>query len=508
MEHQYNVIILIFDTLRSDYLSCYGGNSTTPSFRAAAEQGVVFESAFSTAPGTPVSHASLYSGQYPSEHGVTGQYMPLSEDVPVIAEWFQNEGYDTFGITGPAKMGSDWGYDRGFDVFFEPYYDLPPLISKESISNSIIDRNYRRFLIRQLTKGGTEKTRFKINLIKDRIRSELNQPFFVLCNFLTTHALYDPPRPYKEQATPEFSRPKWEIIELLLRKLQTSQSKQQIRESHGTLRGSHGRIDDPEIRFNRIMNIQTVDGAGRYLADSDYLNKKEVQLLRDWYTACVEYLDDEFMHFLDFYQEYLQENTILLLTADHGEQLGEHGLWEHSHYFFDETLKIPLIIMGPDIPEGSRRSDLVSHVDVFDTLCDICNLNSPPKTSGISLFSDKQRDAVFMEYGQRNIDDFANKSGHGRYLDQDQLRQFCAGRKAIRTQKYRYEITSNKTDHLFKLPEQKEMTNKPSDVTKRLRKRILETLGDEFGIWPEGDPDEMRINEQVQENLRKLGYIE
>ncbi|MDX1748616.1 MAG: sulfatase-like hydrolase/transferase, partial [Halobacteriales archaeon] len=78
------MIVLIFDTLRSDYLSCYGGDVATPSFESAADRGTLFESAFGTAPGTPISHASLYSGQYPSEHGVTGQYISLPDDVPVM----------------------------------------------------------------------------------------------------------------------------------------------------------------------------------------------------------------------------------------------------------------------------------------------------------------------------------------------------------------------------------------------------------------------------------------
>ncbi len=488
MSHGHNVIVLIFDTLRSDYLGCYGGDVDTPAFDAAADQGVVFESAFGTAPGTPISHASLYSGQYPSEHGVTGQYITVPEDVPVMAEHFREAGYDTFGITGPSKMGSDWGYDRGFDELFEPYYDMPSPTSPENVTRSVVDPRFRRYFLRQLTRGGHEKTRFKFELLRDRIEADLDRPFFALCNFATVHSPYDPPRPYKERATPGFSRPPLFLLEYLL--------------------DDDGAVDDPEIRLDRVMNVQTGDGIGRYLADPDYLNDAEVQLLRDWYAATVEYLDDQFERFLEFYRRELAEDTILVLTADHGEQLGEHGLWEHSHLFYDETLQVPLIVVGPDVPEGARRSDLASHVDVFDTLCDRCGLGRPDSTSGTSLFGGDRRDAVFMEYGKRDVATFENDSPHGRYLDRERLRRLCAGRKAIRTDDYRFEVTSDGDERLLELPGQVETADAPSGVTTRLREDLFETLGTEFGTWPVGDPDDFQIDEQVQQNLRELGYIE
>lgn len=487
MAQRPNVLFFIFDTLRSDYLSCYDSDRETPAFESIADEGVVFESAFGTAPGTPISHASLYSGQYPSEHGVTGQYIDLPEDVPVVAEHFRDRGYDTFGITGPAKMGSDWDYDRGFDELFEPYYDLPDKTSWKNVPRALTDRRFGRHFVRKLTKGGQDRTRFKFDLIRDRVTDDLGRPFFVLCNFSAVHAPYDPPRPYKTRATPDYSRPRLFLLEYVL--------------------GNHGAIDDPDVRLDRVMNMQTADGIGRFLADPDYLNDKEIRVLRDWYEAEVSYLDDELDRFLEFYRAELAEDTILVLTADHGEQLGEHGLWEHSHYFYDETLKIPLIVVGPNVPEGERRSDLASHVDVFDTLCDLCDLDPPASTSGRSLFDGEERDAVFMEYGERDPGAFAD-CGHGRHLGRERLRRLCAGRKAVRTEDFRFELDSDGRERLLSLPEQVPLPDPPTDVTRRLRDRIRATLGDDFGTWPEGDPDDVQMTDQVETNLRELGYIE
>jgi arylsulfatase A-like enzyme len=482
-----NVIILIFDTLRADYISCYGKDIHTPAFDEVANSGVLFESAFACGPGTPISHAGLYSGQYPSENGVTGQYITLRDDIPLIASWLNNEDYDTFGITGPAKMGSDWGYDRGFNQLYEPHYEHPKATSPKNVLESLKDPKYARYFLRKLTKGGQDRTRFKFDLLRERIKSRMDKPFFALTNFTTVHAEYDPPRPYKVQATPDFSRPRWYFLEYLL--------------------NNRGKFQDPDVRLDRVVHAQTNDGIGRFLADFSYLNEAEIEVLRDWYAASVEYLDDELAAFLDFYKRELQDDTVLILTADHGEQLGEHGLWEHSHHLFDETLRVPLLMMGPGIPEGVRRPDLASHVDIFDTICDLCGLDQPDTTSGQSLFSGDERDAVFMEYGVRDPDDFKNNSGHGRYLD-EKLHQFSAGRKGIRTKDHLFVITSNDTEHLYENPKQREVANPPENVVESLRERLADTLPEQFGTWPEGEPDEVGLNTQVKQNLRQLGYID
>ena len=480
-----NVILMVFDTLRSDYLCCYNGKVDTPAFGSAADMGILFESAFGAAPGTPISHASLYSGQYPSEHGVTGQRIPLPEDIPVMAECFQEAGYDTFGITGPSKMGSEWGYERGFNELFETYYDLPPNPSLEAIQKCISSKIYRDHFIRKITKGGGH-TQYKLDLIK-KMSSELREPFFVFSNLLTVHAPYDPPRPYKQKATPKYSRPKLNLLEYLL--------------------DNPNKINDPDIRLDRVINVQHADGAGRYYADPDYLNEKEIKLLRDWYAASLRYLDDQLGHFLEFYQKELQDNTVLVLTADHGEQLGEHGLWAHSYYFYDETLNIPLIIVSPDLPAGERRDDLVSQIDIFDTLCDICGIDPPSEMTGMSVFSDESRDAVFMEYGERPVEDF-KEVPHGKYLDQEQILEFTAGRKAIRTENFRFEMDSRNNSELYTVSNEEMQVESKGELSQEFRERIEEILGTEFGTWPSKNSDKRQMDDRVEENLRKLGYIE
>jgi len=224
---------------------------------------------------------------------------------------------------------------------------------------------------------------------------------------------------------------------------------------------------------------------GRYIADPDYLNSKEMSVLREWYGATVSYLNDQLANFFEYYKNELQSNTILILTADHGEQLGEHGLLGHSYKLFDETLHIPLIITGPNIPQG-RSSALISHVDLFSTLCNVCGLDNIPNSNGLHLFSDETREAVFMEYGERNVNTFINKTAHGRYLSKEEAVELTAGRKAVRTKDYRFEMTSNGKEQLYEIPQNTKISS--PNIASDLRKRLVDELGEEFGAWPEGDP--------------------
>jgi arylsulfatase A-like enzyme len=120
----------------------------------------------------------------------------------------------------------------------------------------------------------------------------------------------------------------------------------------------------------------------------EWLDEAELSIIRQAYGGLVDYLDYQLHSFLKSLEEIGElENTVLIITADHGKHLGEHGMIGHSHFLFDEVLQVPLLISGPGIPENSSRTDLVSLVDLFSTIYDICNILIPDDTDGIPLFS-------------------------------------------------------------------------------------------------------------------------
>lgn len=491
MPNRDNVILFVFDTLRPDYLSSYGGKAVkTSNIDSVAEKGVIYENAFAVGPGTPISHGGIFTGQYPSNSGITGQYINLPDDNPTLPEWFDERGYDTVGIAGPSKIASDFGYDRGFDHYFEPYYDIgysDRKPTKDYFANILSDGELFKDALRTAFRGEMKNTRFKFNHLKNHVRSS-DGPFFAFANLLEAHAPYHPPYGYREGVDPEFKEPRLFLLEYLLNK-----------------RGKHRNSD---VRLDRLEHVQSADGIGQYLSNPSYLSDAEIEVLKRWYAASIKYLDDEFGRFLEFYKRELADDTYLVVTADHGEQLGEHGLMGHSHKLFDETLRVPLLLTGPDISADKvdSGSGLASLIDLYPTISELALGEIPSFTDGQSLISDGTRDEVFIEHGERDVEKFS-KTPHGRSLSDSGLEDFSTGRKGIRTTDYKLVVDSLGREQLYNVRSTPEVEVNDENVANKLKERLFSTIKQEYGPWPEGDPEEYNLNEDVVENLQDLGYL-
>lgn len=478
-----NVLLIISDTLRYDFLSCYGGKVKTPTLDELANTGSLFKQAFSAGSGTAVSHSAMFSGQFPSETGLVGQ-TDIPENVPLIAEQLQKDGYDTFGIPGPGRMGSEWGYDRGFDEYFEAYTnDKPSYTSLRFLRDVLSDSTLRwpliKDFIRTMRRGRDKLTSFKFDLLSEKIKNEMEKPFFGMLNTTLVHNPYDPPRPYKENATPSLDRPRWHVLEYLF----------DIDET----------LNRDDVRPERIYEAQKTNGIAKYLSDPDYLNQKEFEILNLWYKYSIKYLDNQLSNFLSrLDRNDCLRDTIIIFTADHGEYFGEHDLIGHTHFLYDEVNHVPLIINGPGVPED-ERNDLVSLIDLFSTICNFASVESPDISSK-PLFKPGSREAVFSEYGIRHT----NPTGHRKYMSDSQLEEFGVGRKCIRTENYRYEYTSNGEEMLYERPNETLIDNPDEDVLEMHRDKLFQTLGRTF----ESTHENREISSNLEENLRKLGYIE
>lgn len=190
-------------------------------------------------------------------------------------------------------------------------------------------------------------------------------------------------------------------------------------------------------------------------------------------------------------------NTVLLMTADHNEYFGEHDLLYHGYDLYDEVLHVPFIMRGPGVPRA-ERSDLVSLVDLFDTLCALCNLEAPAHTSGQDVFSGPEREAVYAEYGRKDI----SREPTDEFLSGDRRRRYGLGRKCVRTQSRKYVLASDGTSETRDLPRENMITCDDGE-TDRYHDRLVETLGEGFQQIAYGE----RTSQAVVENLRDLGYI-
>lgn len=485
MAEQPNVLLMVFDTLRPDYLSCYGKPSSraTPGFDSVAENGTMFKNAFTVGRNTPISHGAMFTGQYPSETGLVGGFSSIPSESTTMAEHFRKHGYETFAISRRSGMlSSDFDHDRGFDEFVEPDKEnVIPDIDLDYIKHVFSDPAVLRDSLRTLRSGPDKVTKLKFDMLEKQIRNS-DGPFFGFVNQITVHGPYIPPRPYLEKAIPSYERTRFYATELL-----------------GDLLGVETRsIDHPNVRSDEI-----IDGAGfkdHNFDEEGWLSDEEISLLRELYGGLVDYLDYQLREFLEMLSKMGElENTILVLTSDHGEHLGEKEMFGHSHFLFDEVLRVPLAISGPGVPENTRRTDLASLIDVYDTVCDLSGIPAPDSTSGMSLFGQQEREAVFAEYGIRDID----KMGYGD-IDGKIRKQLQAGMKCVRTFDHKFVLNSEGDEYLYQVGDSK--IEKRDEIVAKLRETLTETLGEEFKKKVEHD--EANVNEQSLRNLRKLGYIE
>lgn len=179
------------------------------------------------------------------------------------------------------------------------------------LSNPLYRRPVLRDFYQNFVGGPDSKTSFKFEVVRSAIANAVDEPFYVFMNTSVVHAPYDAPEPYKSRVVPSVDRPRLFALQYLLDRRE--------------------RIRDDSVREDRVLPFVSrgtnhTDIVAQYLADPSYLSEAELELLWDCYRACVEYLDSELRRFLDWFDSQpFSEETILVVTSDHGEHFGEHG---------------------------------------------------------------------------------------------------------------------------------------------------------------------------------------
>src|SRR6476620_5587194 len=179
-----NIIFITVDSTRADRMGFLGSKlGATPNLDAVARQGVVFERAFSQAPLTPVSHATIFTGTYPQFHTVTDFGHPLPTLLPFVPEILQKSGYHTAAFVGSLildpKANLAPGFDRGFDFFDAGFH---PKRGRDEDRYHTVERRARDVVGHAVRWLEANKTR--------------QAPFFIWIHLYDPHAPYDPPAPY------------------------------------------------------------------------------------------------------------------------------------------------------------------------------------------------------------------------------------------------------------------------------------------------------------------------
>jgi len=326
-----NVLLVIIDTLRADKLGCYGNTlGLTPNIDAFARESFVFQQAFSHAPWTLPSTASLLTSCYPQQHGAGAKmknggpfdFEGLSPDVRTIAECFYDQGYDTAAIVNVFFLSKKYKMDRGFET--HDYFD-PPNKAKP------------------VERRATEISDWAIDWIRKH-QEKSDRPFFLMVHYFDPHMTYDPPVEYRKKFALSMDH-----------------------QPDPTLFGTAQDV----IKFrNGVIPASSIP----------------IPRLEALYHAEIAYTDHEVGRLLAAVKESkLDEQTITVLTADHGEEFMEHNGLEHGHTLYDELIHVPLMMHNPELIQAGRSALTVEHVDVAPTLCGLTGIQTEHTFQGASL---------------------------------------------------------------------------------------------------------------------------
>lgn len=326
-----NVLLISIDTLRADHLSLYGYERlTSPHLdRWAKTQAVVFENAVSQAPSTLPSHISLLTGLNAFRHGVSHDPAPAS--LETLAEILQRSGYRTLAQTGGGYMHPAYGFAQGFDIYrywlwgYERLQEFP---------------------------NGIEAARGWIQSYRDR-------PFFLFFHTYEVHAPYRARQPFYDLLTGGRKAP----ADLLWMTTQPAGAEEGFQPRRGT-DYRYGSAD-PSVTTSRTGS--TAEAIDLYDSSIAFVDEGLAELWK-----LLEALD-------------LDDDTLVVLTSDHGEAFGEHDLAGHG-YLYDDNLLVPLVISFPgDRYAGHRVERQVRSIDVLPTILDAIGLTPPVDIDGRSL---------------------------------------------------------------------------------------------------------------------------
>jgi arylsulfatase A-like enzyme len=343
-----NVVLIVVDTLRADRLGCYGyAGARTPRIDALALEGIRYENGFAQASWTRPSFATIFSSLYPSSHGAAHKADILPDRVDTLAELLQRAGYHTVGFANNANISPAFNFQQGFDdyQYLAPdhfFWAGEPAAQLALYSGLRLVRE--RFLARSVHVRNYYQPAEEVTA---RVRRWLGspaaarRPFFLFVHYMDPHDPYFV-HPYNGEGYARVANPN----------------------PPASVAEKYSRLYDGEIA---------------------HLDEHLGALLNDLKTRG------------------LYEQSLIVFTADHGEEFQEHGGWWHGTTLYDEQIRIPLLVKPAGAPAGNARmvEELASSIDVAPTILAAAGVDRPLVLQGHVLPLDGRpapaRESVFAE---------------------------------------------------------------------------------------------------------------
>ncbi|RJT07987.1 sulfatase [Halococcus sp. IIIV-5B] len=365
----YNVVLLTVDCFRYDRCGFNGRNeSPTPFLDSLAEQSVVWDNAYSTGPMTPESVPGILSGLYSYNSAQIGDDVAMKsipDGQPTLASWLSEAGYNTHAVLSNTHLTAERNYNIGFDEFWNP----------TETRNESHDGN----------QSGEGRTSNAVGYVRRKIQDndKLLSPYsvgYLLYRFYQSRNSW--PSPGAERITDR-------------------------------TRSTVSRSSTPFFVWSHFMDVHapyhpdTFRDLGTYkglLADCGRAAGTHTRWLDEAYDCTVAHVDRHIERIVDSLKANDQwEDTVLIVTADHGEAIFDRGWFGHSarHYLFNELLHVPLLVRHPD-KKSKRVSDPISLAWLNELIAEAIDEQPPdfPSASGQpSLFEDTTESTVLVADG-------------------------------------------------------------------------------------------------------------
>lgn len=325
-----NVLLVVVDTLRADHLGSYGyARPTSPHLDALAARGVRFSQAHATSSWTAPSVASILTGLYPAVHGVETAASVLGPKVPTMAEAFRAAGYATGAISAnPVFVSPRVGFERGFQSF--DVLRGPPVSADRPVKMIPVDNTMLSFVEVATADKVTDAA-------LAWIARQAGKPWFLYVHYIDPHADYFPPADYAS-------------------------------------------------RFGVAPDAKLAGVAQRPLLRTfrPPASAEDLATLIGLYDGEIAFTDAQLGRLFDVV-EAAPHPTLIVATADHGEELGDHGRMLHTMTLFEEVLRVPLVVSGAGLP--ARVVDApISLAALWPTIAELGGVpSSAPSASFASL---------------------------------------------------------------------------------------------------------------------------
>jgi arylsulfatase A-like enzyme len=457
MRDRMNILIIVLDAARRDRFGCYGyRRMTTPAMDDFARQAMVFERMVSPSPWTVPSHASLFTGLYPREHGADYPVPILAKGFSTMAEHLGHHGYSTVVVSNNPLVDTPSGLARGAAQVW-PRQTFHPQIRRRWL-------RWPGKLLGLMDSGAAATGR----KIQDLLPS-LARPFFLFVNYMECHWKYMPPRRFER------------------------------------------RLAHTPVSYLHSMR-RRIGFRGRFSWEAaGLLNAGEAQMLNDLYDAelaCADEAVGDLLQLLD--RSGLSGETMVVLAADHGEMLGEHGMTGHGMALWQPLIQVPFIARIPGARAG-RIEGLFQLNDVFPGICRVAGLPLPEMLErrgiGVNPFGarDGGRAFAFAEWRQWGEERIARRRRRVPRIDFDRW----PSAESVQDRRYKLVVTERGEEALFDLATDPGETSDVKHLVPTERRGLWQALD----AWrtscaSPGRPGFTQEEERaVEARLRTLGYM-